>query len=733
MIILFSYLLLQFIYYVIKRPKVNILSCGLFCHIGSDKPDMLKLVILALYNQSRGDHATGLVINNKIYKDTIKASEFFAKKNEILSSFDNPLKNKTILGHCRASSVYNTRSYVSHAHPHESDDHDGNKVVLIHNGTISNADDLAKKYKITEGITKSDSKILTDILAAGWATKNFNVLKEFSGTATVVFYNTKNPEVVYVHKDPLRELFIYHESETNHYISSIKESLFAIGGNEETVFEFEDNRLYKYSNGVVKEVSEAYVKKTPYLHPRPKVVSHIHVSKHNPVKETKHRNGFYFDEEVHLYKHNGHIYTGTMFVHKTDKNKKPTQYPESAETKNQYNEYYIICGTVMKNKESYLELYKKFEKSESKTKEFDYDKFKKISSADLQDYALYPVLGKIFSANNLIFWHSELKTLKAVDSTYEWIPVLCSTKYKINRGGAYVGSEPLEEVHEPAVNNIEELIKDKISKGQKFQKLQTLHTVYNEKVEKVEYLKFLELFQTFLELCDHTEPRELNEISSLFRAGYNEYQNEPSYLYGYDLEVLEKLLLKVQDCYICELVANQGENSEVIPKDDLEDCFDTPGFRADVIFNEEFKTLETLTSEYVIDRANGKLKPFYAELGKILYELELLDYHERTTVITGTLKEAENILKVAYAKLKNNSGLKEIQEVLNSEVKVGKIAKLRLEVISLEEKPSLSIKEGIKLQLFKFGLNYLKEKLKDTEIKQLKDDYGVELEKSYVS
>jgi glucosamine 6-phosphate synthetase-like amidotransferase/phosphosugar isomerase protein len=101
----------------------GVLACGLFAFSGKEdlteaqkKEVMLKLKILGLYNQSRGEHSCGISIDDIVYKGAgvgkAKWSEYITKQQ-----LDTPQEHNTILGHTRkATTGLHTEE---NAHPFE--------------------------------------------------------------------------------------------------------------------------------------------------------------------------------------------------------------------------------------------------------------------------------------------------------------------------------------------------------------------------------------------------------------------------------------------------------------------------------------------------------------------------------------------------------------------------------------------------------------------------------------
>ena len=118
--------------------------------------------------------------------------------------------------------------------------------------------------------TKIDSEILLEII---YSTGKYHVLSEYIGAAALLFTNTHEPNVAYVWKgaskmynyasskvEEERPLFYYKENKNSLYISSIKDSLLTIGGvDDKNVFTFEENTLYRITDGDIDNVEKLVI------------------------------------------------------------------------------------------------------------------------------------------------------------------------------------------------------------------------------------------------------------------------------------------------------------------------------------------------------------------------------------------------------------------------------------------------------------------------------------------
>lgn len=282
--ILITLLINQFLVLLIK-PKNNILSCGIFAWAGKSVKSYnnSNFNILGIYNEERGRHSCGRTMDgeieigtgvNKVYKDFMETLEQ-----------NSPKKIPVVIGHTRHA-TYGLHT-VANAHPFGfgfNKDIEGFEFIGVHNGTLINHEELAKKYKVNLDVFKKkgnskkasferekiDSEVLLEIL---YKSKNYKVLKEYNGAAALVWTNTKEPNVIYCwhgkskkyhweqkgKEEEERPLFYWREHKNSLYISSIKNSLRSIGGNDDSIGMFDHNTVYKITNGDVNNAEKVII------------------------------------------------------------------------------------------------------------------------------------------------------------------------------------------------------------------------------------------------------------------------------------------------------------------------------------------------------------------------------------------------------------------------------------------------------------------------------------------
>lgn len=168
--------------------------CGIFGILNKESVpfDYSTFCVLGINNDSRGGDSCGVFIDGQV--------EYGVDKNKLFEDFlyDSVLAQTTesckiAIGHCRKASV--GKVALETAQPVCLYDEAGNiEYMLIHNGTLHNYEDLAKKYIPDIDIKgMTDSQVLARILYhCGW-----DVLGEYNGGAAlvVVDYRKGDPRV----------------------------------------------------------------------------------------------------------------------------------------------------------------------------------------------------------------------------------------------------------------------------------------------------------------------------------------------------------------------------------------------------------------------------------------------------------------------------------------------------------------------------------------------------------
>lgn len=239
--------------------------CGIFGTINSKKPKRFKYTAFAslgIINDSRGGDSCGVFIDGKYEYGVYGKKLFkdFMTESKILEEFRG--KDVSVaIGHCRKASVGAVNE--ANAQPVIIKDENGNpEFVLIHNGTIKNHEELAKKY-----IPEVDTKDMTDsqIMARIFHKAGYDVLSEYygggiffivdyrSGKPVCRFFQGYSKQTEYV-KDLTQERPFYFSYRDGTFIFSSIYSMLAANCPGAQLWEPAPNTLYSYSeHGLVAE------------------------------------------------------------------------------------------------------------------------------------------------------------------------------------------------------------------------------------------------------------------------------------------------------------------------------------------------------------------------------------------------------------------------------------------------------------------------------------------------
>lgn len=204
--------------------------CGIFGFSGKagERVNLHKLMVLGLFNESRGKDACGYYYNGFIDKGVFTNANFhkFISENKLISG---SLECSVFMGHTRKATC-GQYTYEG-AHPHIIND----DYVQTHNGVIKNVWPLCTKYNIEHKNMFVDSIGLAQLIAKiGPKT----VLEEYVGSAALAFTFKSNPRALYLYHGSSKErkdgelvlerpLYILYQPEGIYY-SSMFEALDAI-------------------------------------------------------------------------------------------------------------------------------------------------------------------------------------------------------------------------------------------------------------------------------------------------------------------------------------------------------------------------------------------------------------------------------------------------------------------------------------------------------------------------
>lgn len=210
-----------------RKPN-GILGCGLVGFSGNGKFNLELIRTLLWHNsQTRGKHATGIYTpTTGIIKNAVEAKDFFDLPPMQMIHEEDTL----LMGHVRHATVGDIKDPES-AHPWDLGD-----IVMMHNGTLKNYEQLAEQYGFDKKDWKVDSQVLGLALQENFKKGDyFRVLTEYYGAAAVVCYH-KADDSLYVYRDTERTLF-YGYINDEMYISSLDDILKIMGCKSVTAFE----------------------------------------------------------------------------------------------------------------------------------------------------------------------------------------------------------------------------------------------------------------------------------------------------------------------------------------------------------------------------------------------------------------------------------------------------------------------------------------------------------------
>lgn len=243
--------------------------CGIFGQITKNVSNLSipEVHLLGVYNIERGKSSCGLSYDGDVLVglDKDKLYSDFIKKRPI-----KPKKYPTIFGHTRQASVGGVNIFNVHPFGFGKLDNGDYEFIACHNGTLKNHKELADKYDVDtkeeyinnlgnkESRDKIDSEILLEIL---WKTKSYKVLSEYIGGAALAWTWIGEPNKMYLWSGASKEypslekiteerpLCIFQRSKNCTFFSSMEESLFAVGGTEDTVHQIQHNTVYCITDG----------------------------------------------------------------------------------------------------------------------------------------------------------------------------------------------------------------------------------------------------------------------------------------------------------------------------------------------------------------------------------------------------------------------------------------------------------------------------------------------------
>lgn len=268
--------------------------CGIWGCVSKHRRhfDYSTFCTLGIANDTRGGDSCGIFIDGHYEYGVGKEAKYF-QNFFITNEFLTNLKESSIaFGHCRKASIGKIDETT--AQPVVLTNEKGEvEYVLMHNGTIYNYEDLAKKY-----IPEIDIKGMTDsqVMARIFYYKGYDALSEYIGAAVfaIADYRDKKPKV-YLYKgaskksqyskEESEERPLYFIIDNNQLIfSSIDTYLFALKPNI-TVWDLGCNCICEFIGKelkVIKKISrDKATQQKPFVWEIPKKYNNFGFSKEN--------------------------------------------------------------------------------------------------------------------------------------------------------------------------------------------------------------------------------------------------------------------------------------------------------------------------------------------------------------------------------------------------------------------------------------------------------------------
>jgi hypothetical protein len=643
-----------------KNTNFYTLNCGLIGYCGATPPNLLKIALLIKYNEKRGEHATGILFNNKITKDLGSASLFLANYNDLFIDHTEKLLNNTIIAHTRQASV-GSKDNINLAHPHEVEN---NSCILYgaHNGTISNIDDLADKYNIEhKSFLNSDSQTLFKILNRDNIEESFSVLSEYGGYASLLFTPAKFKNTLYVHKDKDRDLYIYEESINSIYISSIKESLYAIGGTNDTVKDIVDHTVFKYVKGKLVKTFKLPTKSTyykPYVHKSNNKQNKSNTARFNDyygerfpesLITTQNRlknssncsvgksyigNGFKYHNS--RYYKNGHLYNGEIYVTKDG-----TYYFYKPDVKDEaYTTFFILAGIMLDCEKNYNLLVKENSNSNNV---LDTAKINKLDAFSFKKYLMYPILTSVnqeFNIGVLMFLPASY-VITTNKETRSFRPLFSDLEITVDNNGLII---TISEVNKKSLTVKEAIINVLSQKSEKINLYRNLYDLVCLEFEMSQ--NYSEVMSEFIDICADDNIITQETVEDLNLKGGS--SNLGTKTLNESLNIITDLYIKyLNDLTIENSIDVFSKNTDLFFDTTVNTYYKNPNFIADITDGIP-STLYDLIIEWAPSNHEDDVYPILYATALVLKDLDYLSNEELITIKRNGLQRATTIVATCY-------------------------------------------------------------------------------------
>jgi len=359
-LILFIYAQLIFF----KKTRFSQFNCGITGFCGEGPANQAKLRLLAVLNEERGKHSSGINMSDGV---SIKTAGFH--DGQFRDGFKHkPLTALTggpVLVHTRQATVGDHTEANAHPFKYKLAT-DKEAFVFTHNGTVSNWKDLCKEYNTDSTQFTVDSKALGYLVYK----YGFEVLSKYEGSAAAAFKYLNNNNTLFLWNGATkttkngafiydRSLFYYYDKEDRgYYYSSDKDHLVhAANGDKALIEAVPTNTVIRITNGKITKkypIDRSHIFDPPYNN-----TYYDNYSRYNTVdddEEVKEKRAIFFVVNELVYS-KGRLYqvinstgtladlTGTFYI--SNKSKQVLSSKDAKITK--HSVYYIYKGIQLKN------------------------------------------------------------------------------------------------------------------------------------------------------------------------------------------------------------------------------------------------------------------------------------------------------------------------------------------------------------------------------------------------